>query len=277
MRDLIMRITRVNPCLVAVAAVAALSIGSAAGPAAAEDADALAAPKTQILKQLYLNGVARMAQGDPARAVPAFRLVREVAPELAQAHYALGLAMVLADFEHRERALPELDTAAAGNRPHPLFTIARTIADPALSTLHSDGALYLTADGADRMRGAAGQLADAPDGYNGHYLKPVLAKLEQTGDAAHPFRLPNFATMLGKDGTVQLPQLGNATEPFGRLFAIAVPDAKFVAYERRVVVRLENGLDSLAAGKAEAARGNSREGAVRPLIQATPQSRPAGR
>jgi tetratricopeptide (TPR) repeat protein len=271
MRDLIRKIARVNPRVAAAAAIAALSAWCLAQPAEAGDAPAVYA-ESQLLKQLYLNGVARMAQGDPARAVPAFQLVSEVAPELAQAHYALGLAMVLADFAHRERALPEFDKAVAGNQPHPLFTIARVIADPTLSALHSDGALYLTPDGAGRMRSAAGRLADASDGYNGRYLEPILAEVEATGDATHPFRLPHFAAMLGKDGSVQLRRLGNTTQPFGRLFAIAVPDARFQAYEARAVAHLENGLDSLRAENIEAVQGKSREDALRQRIRATPQS-----
>jgi tetratricopeptide (TPR) repeat protein len=241
-----------------------------AAPFAGRDARAepnATASQTQLLKQLYLNGLARMAQGDPGRAISAFQVVTEVAPSLPQGHYSLALAMVLADFDRRERALPEIDKALAALPGQPLFVIVKVMADPALSSRGQDGALYLTAEGAARLRQAATGLDRMPEAHNARYLVPVLAALEETQDSARPYRLANFSAMVGANGKLRLPQLGDTPQAFGRFFALSVADSEFGAYEGQMVARLQNGLDSLSPANIEAARYQRREEALRGMVE----------
>jgi tetratricopeptide (TPR) repeat protein len=204
---------------------------------------------THLLEQLYLDGEARMAEGDPARAVAAFALVRETVPELPQAHYALAVALLLADFGNRQRALPEINQALAVEPQHPLFATIGVMADPDLSALRADGALYLTADGAARLRDAAARLPGLAEGRNGRYLVPILAAVEATGEQRYPFRLSGFAAKVAPHGTVVLTQTGDR-QPFGRLFALTVPDTQFRPYEARLIAHLPGGLASLTENGA---------------------------
>jgi hypothetical protein len=226
--------------------------------------------KTHLVEQLYLTGLARVARGDPASAESAFRVASEVAPGVPQIHYSLALTMMLSDFGRRERALSEIDKALAADPQQPLFSIVRVMADPALSTLRNDGALYLTPDGAARLRGATDRLGNASDGYNARYLAPVLSRLEPTGESAHPYRLDGFASMVGQRGTVRLSPMGEAPQAFGRLFVVSVPDAQFSPYEGGFVSRLRNGLNDLSLESAYATRSRARAEALRNQILASP-------
>jgi hypothetical protein len=221
----------------------ALAFGCAAAAAATPDN----APPTQLLHQIYQNGIARMASGDARRAIPVFRLVREVAPEVPEANYQLALAITVGDFKHRDKALPEIDRAMAEEPNHPLFAIVRILADPAQSQLRSDGALYFTARSTESLRDAVARLPTAMDGYNAHYLVPILSRLEPTADPNYPFRLAGFARMIGEGGAISLPELGAQPQPLGRLFAVSVEGARLSPYEGRLIARLNGGLGGLVA------------------------------
>src|SRR5689334_24857274 len=86
-----------------------------------------ASAHTHLLRQLYISGLARMAKGDPAGASEAFRIAAEVAPELPQMHYSLGLAQVLADWDKREKALPSIEAALSADPSNPLYGIAKVL------------------------------------------------------------------------------------------------------------------------------------------------------
>jgi hypothetical protein len=203
-----------------------------------------AAGQTQVLRQLYTSGLARMAKADLTGAIDVFRVTAEVAPDLPQMHYSLGLALVLADWSQRDRALPSLEKALAADPGQPLFAIAKVLADPSLSHLGPDGALYLTPGGDERFRAAAAQLERAKGAVNGRYLRAVLSGIESTGDARTPARLAGFDRMLGQGGKVRLPRW-NDSQAFARLFTVTVPEAQLQAYEPRMIARLQQGLGSL--------------------------------
>jgi hypothetical protein len=232
---------------VAAALVAALLAVTVApvGAAPAKAGDPVT--EARLLKQLYLIGLSRMAQGDAAAAIGPFQVVTEVAPELAEAQHLLATALVLSDFGRRERALPIIEKALAAAPGHPLYRVVRVLADPAASSLREDGALYLSAAGAASLRGAAADLARAPGAANARYLAPVLEGLEATGDAGFPQRLPRFAAMLGPEGRVALAKLDGV--PFGRLFAMSIADERFAPHARGAVARLPRGVFDLASGR----------------------------
>jgi hypothetical protein len=228
-----------------VAAMLALTaLPAGASPAQAGDPVA----EARLLKQLYLIGLSRMARGDAAAAVGPFQVVTEVAPELTVAQHLLAVAMVVSDFSRRARALPIIDKALAAEPSHPLYNVVRVIADPEASSLREDGALYLTAAGAARIRAARPRLADAPRAYNARFRAPVLAGLEPTGEAAWPERLPRFAALLGRDGRVALAKLAEGV-PFARLFAMSIADERFAPHVRSAVATLPSGVVNLASGE----------------------------
>jgi hypothetical protein len=234
---------RVAAALVAgMLAFAALPAG--ASPALAGDAIA----EARLLKQLYLIGLSRMARGDAVAAIGPFQVVTEVAPELSEVQHLLAVAMVVADFPRRSRALPIIDKALADEPSHPLSTIVRVMADPESSVLRSDGALYMTAAAATRLREALPRLERAPRAYNARYLAPVLEGMEPTGEADWPARLPGFARLLGPDGRVALAKLGEGV-PFSRLFAMSIADERFAPHVRNVVASLPSGVVNLASGE----------------------------
>jgi hypothetical protein len=226
--------------LAALVAAVVLAPGDAFG----EERSEQAASQTHVLRQLYTSGVARMAKADPNGAVAVFRVATEVAPDLPQMHYSFGLAQVLADWKHRDRALPSLDHALARDPGQPLFVVAKVLADAELSHLGSDGALYLSPNGAARLRTALTGLEGSKSAVNGRYLRTVLGALETTGDARHPARLAGFDRMIGQGGQVRLPAW-NDSQAFGRLFAVSIPDTQLQAFEPRMIARLQQGLDSL--------------------------------
>jgi hypothetical protein len=226
------------------AVAAALLCVAWPAPGSAEDQPDAAVSRTHLLRQLYTSGLARMAKGDPASATDAFRITAEVAPEVPQMHYSLGLAQVLADWRRREQALPSIEAALHADPTNPLYSIARVLADPALSQLGRDGALLLTPAGSAGLRTASAAVGQEKTAINGRYLAAVLESAQATGDSRHPLQLAGFDRMLGIGGAVRLPKW-SGSQAFGRLFAAAVPEAELQAYEPRMVARLQNGLDSL--------------------------------
>jgi hypothetical protein len=209
---------------------------------------------TLLLRQLYLNGQARIARGDPAGAAAVFQVTSEVAPELPQMQYSLALSQVLADFAKRERALPAIDKALAAEPGHPLYNIVKVMADPTLSALDKDGSLALSPAGAERFRAARAQLKDARDAINGRYLAPVLASVQESGNG---MRLAGFDAMIGPGGRITLPKMQEA-QAFGRLFTVSVTDSELQPFEPRMVARLQNGADSLKEDSLSKARVRSR-------------------
>lgn len=201
--------------------------------------------QTHLLRQLYTSGLARMAKGDPQGAADLFRLATEVAPELPQMHFSLGLAKLLADWQRREEALPSIDAALYADPANALYGTAKVLADPALSRLGADGALHLTPEGAERLRAAAAALGTERTAINGRYLAALLSEARASGDAQYPLRLAGFDRMIGAGGKIRLPGWQDS-QPFGRLFAAAIPDSELQAYEPRLIARLQDGLYSLS-------------------------------
>src|SRR5690606_28103337 len=119
----------------------------------------------------------------PQGAADLFRLAAEVAPELPQMHFSLGLAKLLADWQRREEALPSIDAALYADPLNALYGAAKVLADPALSRLGADGALHLTSEGAERLRAAAAALGTERTAVNGRYLAAVLSAARASGDA----------------------------------------------------------------------------------------------
>lgn len=249
------------PCLrdLVLGAVAMAAVASGLPSAALADE---AAGQSQMLRQLYLNGLARIAKGDTAAAVAPFQVTSEVAPELPQTHYSVALALVMSDFARRERALPAVDRALAGDPQHPLYNVVKVFADPKLSVSGADGALYLTPAGAERVQAAMPRIKDERTAQNGRYLVAVLAGIEPTDDGRYPYRLAGFDGMVGPRGTVRLPQWTEG-QPLARLLTVTVPNAQFAAYEGRMVARLANGLDTLSNENQTLMRIKSRLQTVR--------------
>jgi tetratricopeptide (TPR) repeat protein len=236
-----------------IALAAALALASFTPAAEAQRVKSDNGP-TLLLRQLYLNGQARIARGDPAGAAAVFQVTSEVAPELPQMQYSLALSQVLADFSKRERALPAIDKALASEPGHPLYNIVKVMADPALSSLDKDGSLALSPAGTERFRTARAQLKDAKDAINGRYLAPILANVQESGNG---MRLAGFDAMIGPGGKVMLPQTRDA-QAFGRLFTVSVTDSELQPFEPRMVARLQNGPESLKEDSLSKARVRSR-------------------
>jgi hypothetical protein len=238
-------------------------------PASAPAADKKAAPaaetthtNTAILNKIYVSGLGRLSRGDAKDAVGAFKTVAETAPEIADASYALALAQVLADFGKREQALPTLSRAMAADANHPLAGFVSALADPSLSQLRQDGALYLTPEGASRIRASTTAMQSAQGVMrNGRYAAVFLGTLEQTGDQRYPARLPHFAAAV-QTGKVRLPNISSDLI-LGQLFAPTVAPDRFAPYEPRIIAKLKDGLDSLAENQSSLNRIRSRLGQLR--------------
>lgn len=252
-----------------IALAAALTLASLSAPAFAQKASKSEAGQSRMLGQLYLNGQARLAKGDPAGAAAVFQVTSEVAPELPQMQYALALAQLLADFSQRERALAAIDKALAADPAHPLYNIVKVMADPRLSTLELDGALSIASAGFERFQAAAAKLDGAKGAVNSRYLAAVLDAAQPTGEATRSLRLAGFGAMIGAGGSVRLPQW-KEPQAFGRLLAMSVPDAALAAYEPRMVARLQNGLESLTNENIERTRIRSRRETVKQQISVDP-------
>jgi hypothetical protein len=225
-----------------VGGIAALGCVAAAVPAVAQSLPPSAhrdvqSGRTHLFEQFYLSGIARLARGDPAGAASVFETTHEIAPDLPQMHYVLALARVLADFGSRAQALPLIDRARTADPKHPLYAILAVLADPALSALKPDGALYVSPGGMARLRDAEAVLTNTHEAYNGKYLLLLFGAIEATGDAAWPQRLPGFAALVGPGCRVHLPHIEEPVS-LGRLLALGVPDATLHTYEERFVDRL---------------------------------------
>jgi len=232
---------------------------AANSPSRSQPATATEQPRTNtaILNKIYVSGFGRLSRGDAKGAVGAFTTVAEVAPEIADAGYALALAQVLADFGKREQALPTLSRAFTADPSHPLAGLVSALADPSLSQLRRDGALYLTAEGATRLRNSAKAIeASRSLMRNGRYAAAYLATLEDTGEAAFPARLPRFATAV-QTGKVRLPNIKQELV-LGQLLAPTIAQERFAPYEPRIIARLRDGLDSLAQNQSSLNRIRAR-------------------
>jgi septal ring factor EnvC (AmiA/AmiB activator) len=247
-------------CAVVMLGLAVSLPAEAAGPSRNGKASAAAEPthtNTAILNKIYVSGVGRLSRGDAKDAVGAFKTVAETAPEIADAGYALALAQVLADFGKREQALPTLSRAMATDASHPLAGFVSTLADPSLSQLRQDGALYLTPEGASRIRASVTAMQSAQGVMrNGRYAAMFLNTIEQTGDARYPARLPHFAAAV-QTGKVRLPNISGDLI-VGQLFAPTVAPDRFSPYESRIIARLKDGLDSLAENQSSLNRIRTR-------------------
>lgn len=186
--------------------------------------------KTHILAAYYQSGMARLSRGDPAGARRVFETASAAAPAIPQVQAALAAAILLADFTARERALPAIRAALAAEPREPLYRVIEVLADPASSTIDSDGALGLTAAGAAAIDDASSLLATTHRAYNAEYLALLLDSRTRTGDPAQPERLPGFAALLAAGSGVTLPRAGRPLS-LGRLFELVVPDAAFKPYE----------------------------------------------
>jgi hypothetical protein len=225
------------------AAALALALMVVVGETRAQTTGEAHPVQSQMLRQLYLNGVARITRGDAAGAVAPFLVTSQIAPELAQTHYSLAVAQMMADFAQRERSLPAIDRALALDPGNPLYAIVKVLADPALSTLAADGALYLGPTGAARIDDAAKRFVDDKAATDGRRLAPLLARREKTTDESHPQRLVGFAVMIAPNG-----------QTLGRLLAVTVPEGLFTVYEPRMVARLRPNPLSSAVNAVDRAR-----------------------
>lgn len=234
-----------SPRRIPAAAVAVATIMAASAVPAVAGSQAAVAPSqatvhfpagTHLLEQLYQTGLARLGNGDPGGAVRVLQVSYDIAPELSQMHYSLALAKVIADFSHRERALPLIHEAMAGGPSQPLYAILEVLADQNFSTLKGDNALYISAAGQGRLSAALAALPGAKDAYNGKYLAMLFAMTEPTGDAQWPLRLANFNAMLGAGNHVMLPRI-NEPLSLGRLLALEVSVDTLAPYEPRMEQR----------------------------------------
>ena len=234
---------------------AGLGLGLALFGAAAAAAESgaplnadVAAGRTHFFEQFFQSGVARMGRGDPDGALGIFETGDAIAPAMAEMHYAVAAARLVAHFSERAAALPAIRRALAAEPDHPLYRIVALLIDPAASELRDDGALYFTAEAAARLHAAAVALPAARAAYNGRYLATLLARVEPSGDAALPQRLPGFAGMLGEGRPIRLPHIAEP-QSLGRLLALAIPEAAFRPYEARFVEHLrESRIDAPPPG-----------------------------
>jgi hypothetical protein len=190
-----------------------------------------------LFREYYQTGMARLMGGDPAGSRALFQTAVEVAPDVPQLRYALAVSTMVADFDARRSALAEIEVALAADPAHPLYRMARVMADPALSVAKPDGALYLTQAGAAEVADLLPRFAGTDDASNGKYLALWLGGLEDTGDAALPKRLPGFAAALGKGDNLHLAQVPIALA-VGRLFVQRLGDRALQPYEAAFAERI---------------------------------------
>jgi len=211
---------------------------------------------TAILTKIYNSGNGRLAKGDVKGAASALQIVADVAPEVAEANYSLALAQILADFAKRESALSAVSRGMAADPNHPLAGITSVLANPQLSQMRSDGALYLSQEGASRLRAAAAAAQSSPSMKNGRYLNDYFSKaLERTNDARFPERIAGFNRVAGQNGQIKI---NTAEVPFGQLFSTNVAEQTFAPYEPRIIARLDQGLTSLQSNQSSLNRIRTR-------------------
>jgi predicted nucleic acid-binding Zn-ribbon protein len=251
-----------------VALAAGLWMGLPSTQAVAQDKPAAGKVSTNILAKIYDSGYARMSRGDVNGAVSAYQTVADIAPEVGEANYQLALAMVLADFAKREQALPVIARAQSADPSNPVTSVIAAFANPALTQLRPDGALYLSREAAERVRVAAGQVQGYSSARNGRFLAAFLGSAENTNDPAWPARFVGFNKAIGQGGKLRLPQWSSDLD-FAQLFAVSVADAKLAPFEPRLIARLQDGLNSLQANQGSLTRIRGRIGQLRQQLTST--------
>lgn len=221
---------------------------------------------TNVLAKIYQSANARLATGDLEGAVAAFNLIVDVGPGLTEAQFSKALATVLLNFSARETTLSGIRSLAARDATNPLNQVLLVLADPEMSSLRSDGALYVTASGAARLRAASAGIENYSPARNGQYIAAFIASGQQTGDARYPIRYVGFSQMVGNNGTIRLPQTNEAIA-FGRLFILSVDDRRFAPYESALIQRFQNGLKSLEQNRPFIARMEERIDHVEAALQ----------
>lgn len=208
---------------------------------------------TRILDKVYASANERLAQGRSREAAEGFRIVADAVPELPEPNAAAALALALSNWSLREKAVPYVRRALTVEPANPLAAIVTSIADPALSVLRNDGALYLTRLGAERLA-RAGELLNADD-YPGlrngtRPLARFAASGEATGDPYFPKRIPRFGALM-------------RTAAFGTMFIVDVPAPRFAVYDARIVATMRNAVEMLAANQRRLEDLRARLGDVR--------------
>ena len=198
-----------------------------------------AAPQSSLLQHLFASGIADLVRGNPADAAEVFEATASTA-EIPQLTYLAALAQVLADFDHRDRALAQAKRVMAQDPDHALYRLLVIVADRNLSVLQPDGALYFTPAGAKDLHAAAARLAAQTDAYNGTYLAALLVGVEKTADPALPERLAGFAAMLGGGRSLKLAGV-DTPQALGRLFVLSIPPAVLARGEAHLLAGLSDG------------------------------------
>ncbi|MGH7073101.1 MAG: caspase family protein [Stellaceae bacterium] len=213
-------------------------------PAAAEDGALGAIVHTHILAKIYQSANARLSRGDLGGAVAAFNLVADIGPGVTEAQFSKALANVLLHFSAREEFLPTVQSLAARDPGNPLNEVLEVFADPTLSRLRADGALYVAPEGMRKLRDAASRLGNYPPARNGMYIAAWIRSGRQTGNSSYPVRYPGFRHMIGDNGMIRLANWDESVS-FGELFILSVNQSQFAPYEARLIARFQNGLRSL--------------------------------
>jgi hypothetical protein len=195
-------------------------------------------PSTRILDRIYTAANDRLADGQSRQAAEGFRVVADTIPELPEPNAALALALALSNWDAREDAVPYLRRALAVEPANPVAGIIAAIADPALSVLRTDGSLYLTPRGLERLTRAGELLATPYPGLRGtpHGLARFAASSEPTEDAFFPRRIARFQTLVREAS-------------FGAMFVVDVPPARLAVYDARIVGSMRNAVATLAANQ----------------------------
>lgn len=193
------------------------------------------AESTRILDEMYATANARLSKGDAAGAARGFRVVAEATPELPETNSAAALAIALADWRRRDDAVPYVRRALAAEPANPIAAIVAAIADPALSVLRDDDALYLTPRASERLLGAAELLASPYPGLRSGPLALVrfARSGETTGDPYFPQRIPGFRSLA-------------RAASFAAMFVVDVPESRFAVYDARIVASMKSAVDALA-------------------------------
>lgn len=219
-----------------------------------------------VLSKIYQSASARLARGDLDGAIDALNLVVDVGPGVTEAQISRDLALTLRDFAGRANVLPQIQRLEATAPNDPMVRMLAVFANPSLSQLRGDGALYVTTAGAQQLRAAAGDMNTYVSARNGRYAAQFLTSGQASGDPAFPVRYANFGSMIGNGGKIALPQWGESI-PFGELFILTVNDSRFNPYGQRLIARLQNGLKSLQQNQVSISRMIQKVQQVRAQIQ----------
>jgi hypothetical protein len=220
-----------------------------------------AEPSSRILDKVYASANEHLMQGRSRQAAEAFRVVADAVPELPEPSAAAALALALSDWSARANAVPYVRRALAAEPANPIAGIVAAIVDPALSALRSDGGLYLTPWGVERVV-RAGELlgSDYPGLRSGpRPLARFAASGEATGDAYFPKRIPRFSTLMREAS-------------FGAMFVVDVPPPRFAVYDSRIIASMRNAVANLATNQRRLEELRARLGEVRTGLVAIEQS-----